>query len=57
VINKIEECDSKDKKIKQLHDANQLQNEKLKHFSLVCTRLKEENETLKQSDMSRKIRC
>ena len=54
LINKIEECDSKDKKIKQLHDANQLQNEKLKHFSLVCTRLKEENETLKQSDMSRK---
>lgn len=54
LIKKIEECDSKDKKIKQLYDAIQLQNEKLKNVTLVCTRLKEENETLKQSDMSKK---
>lgn len=54
LIKKIEECESKDNKIKQLHEVIQLQSEKLKKISLACTRLKEENETLKQSDMSRK---
>lgn len=52
LVKKIEECDSKDKIIKQLTETIQTQNDKLTAINLAFVRVKEENEKLIKSNAS-----